>query len=524
MLEQRKSLLPIFDPAPPISRFHRRLDELRASLLPLDAEMAVRTFRPEGHARVLKTTISLCPVCLEPVAALVYTKEGRVLMRKHCAEHGDADALLESDERFYHLSNKDRWGRRYATDGVIDFPTFQSSSCCGDGGCCDGEAGGGDSTEGFTDQMSNKTCTVLVEVTNACNLACPVCYSDAKGDRKLPLDAFKRYLNALIEKKGGLDSVQLTGGEAVLHPEFWEMVEFLHAHAGVKKIYLPTNGILFAKSEVAERLMPFRDKLMVLLQFDGRTAEANRALRDANPERVREQALAHFARLDIQTQLTMTITKDVNDAEIGWVVDTGLKYDHVKVVALQPVTYSGRYDLDQDPLERLTLSDVARAVAAQARKRTPADRFVPIPCSHPNCGWITLFVRRFGITHNITRSVDLDRVMNRVANRTLLSTAELRDVVGTRPAGLLQRVGAEVGKKLIRSTDVFGIAIKPFMDRHNYDQDRISACCHHLLDTQGRPVSFCEYNARLRPADSWEPFPRLRDRPVEDGRTGSRLK
>jgi uncharacterized radical SAM superfamily Fe-S cluster-containing enzyme len=72
-------------------------------------------------------------------------------------------------------------------------------------------------------------------------------------------------------------------------------------------------------------------------------------------------------------------------------------------------------------------------------------------------------------------------------------------------------VGTEIGKKLIRSTDVFGIAVKPFMDRYNYDQDRISACCHHLLDTQGRPVSFCEYNARLRPGDSWEPFPRLRE-------------
>jgi uncharacterized radical SAM superfamily Fe-S cluster-containing enzyme len=510
--EPRRSLLPIlpiFKAAPPVSPFHQRLDEIRASLLPLDAAAAVRHFGLESHDHLLKTTISLCPDCLAQVPALVYAKDGRVLMRKQCAEHGGSEALLESDERFYHLSNKDRWGRRYASDGVIEFPTFEGASCCGEGGC--GTAGSEDLTQGFSDQMGNKTCTVLVEVTNACNLACPVCYSDAKGDRKLPLEAFQRYLGELIEKKGGLDSVQLTGGEAVLHPEFWDMVAFLHAHPGVKKIYLPTNGILFARPEVAERLVPFRDKMMVLLQFDGRAPETNRALRDANPERVREQALAHLARLGIHMQLTMTITRGINDAEIGWVIDTGMKHDHVKVVALQPVTYSGRYDLDQDPLERLTLSDVAKAVAAQIRKRSAADDFVPIPCSHPNCGWITLFVRRFGLTHNITRSVDLDRVMNQVANRTLLSTDELRDVVGTRKSSLLQRVGAHIGKKLIRSTDVFGIAIKPFMDRYNYDQDRISACCHHLLDTQGRPVSFCEYNARLRPADSWEPFPRLRE-------------
>ena len=47
------------------------------------------------------------------------------------------------------------------------------------------------------------------------------------------------------------------------------------------------------------------------------------------------------------------------------------------------------------------------------------------------------------------------------------------------------------------------------MDRFNYDQDRISSCCHHLLDTQGNAVSFCEYNALLRPTESWDQFPKL---------------
>ena len=77
--------------------------------------------------------------------------------------------------------------------------------------------------EDFADQIANKSCTILVEVTNACNLACPVCYSDARGDRKMPLAAFKEYIRRLIERKGALDSVQLTGGEAVLHPEFFEI-------------------------------------------------------------------------------------------------------------------------------------------------------------------------------------------------------------------------------------------------------------------------------------------------------------
>jgi uncharacterized radical SAM superfamily Fe-S cluster-containing enzyme len=71
---------------------------------------------------------------------------------------------------------------------------------------------------------------------------------------------------------------------------------------------------------------------------------------------------------------------------------------------------------------------------------------------------------------------------------------------------------ARLARKLIRSRDVFGIVVKPFMDRYTYDQDRVSACCHHVLDTLGRLESFCEYNARHRVADSWQALPQLPSR------------
>jgi len=478
-----------------------RLETLRQRLMAMDESAVIASFELTEFDRILKTTISLCPECLVHVPAIVFTRSKQVLMRKRCEQHGMSEALLESDEDFYHVSNKDRWGRRFSGK-MMDFPAFS-------GGCGGGECGPTADDANFADQMANKSCTILVEVTNACNLACPVCYSDARGDRKMPFDAFKDYILRLIERKGDLDSVQLTGGEAVLHPEFWEMVGFLHGQR-VKKVYLPTNGIVFADGKTAERLAPFRDKLMVLLQFDGQDAGANRALRDANTTRIRDQVIENLGKLGIHVQLTMTITLGVNDREIGWVVETGLRHAHVKVVALQPVTYSGRYELPPDPMRRMTLSDCVKAVAAQVRQRTQPGDFKPIPCSHPNCGWITLFVQRFGITANIARHIDLNEAMNRVSNRTLLNSQELREVLGGSSKSLVSRVGAWAGRKLIRSTDVFAVAIKPFMDRFNYDQDRISACCHHLLDTKGNPVSFCEYNARVRPGDSWDSFPNLK--------------
>jgi len=476
-----------------------RLHSIREQLVVLSQAATIEFFQPGAFDRLLKTTISLCPECLGHVPALVFTRQGRVLMRKHCEKHGLSEALLENDEGFYHLSNKDRWGRSFGPERALAFPRFEGES----NGSGD-YAGDAD----YADQLSNKSCTVLAEITNSCNLACPVCYSDARGDRKLPMSRFKETIKRLIEKKGSLDSVQHTGGEAVLHPEFWDMVAFLHGER-VSKIYLPTNGIAFADPQSVERLGPFRDKLMVLLQCDGQTAETNRAMRQANTAEIRRKVIENCGALGIQMQLTMTITLGVNDHEVGWVVETALRHEHIKVVALQPVTYSGRYELAQDPMRRMTLSDCVKAVANQVRQHTRESDFKPIPCSHPNCGWITLFVQRFGITANIARHIDLEQASERAANRTLLNTKELRSIVAPSGHNVINRIGMWAGRKLIRSTDVFAVAIKPFMDRFNYDQDRISACCHHLLYTKGNPVSFCEYNALVRPRDSWNTFPQV---------------
>jgi 7,8-dihydro-6-hydroxymethylpterin dimethyltransferase len=98
--------------------------------------------------------------------------------------------------------------------------------------------------------------------------------------------------------------------------------------------------------------------------------------------------------------------------------------------------------------------------------------------------------------------------MNEVAYKTLLSRSEMQGIVGTR-GGRVERLAARVARRWIQPRHVFAIVIKPFMDRFNYDQDRVSNCCHHVLDTQGNLVSFCEYNARLRQLDSWSRFPSL---------------
>jgi 7,8-dihydro-6-hydroxymethylpterin dimethyltransferase len=489
--------------------YEGRLERIAAPLRGL-AEAEVRTrFELASGTRLLKTTLSLCAECLAHVPAAVYADEGRVWIAKQCAQHGRQIALLENDERFYRLSNKDRWGQAYARDLLLEWPAFDGAgSCCGPKSTCSPAPAREEWPHDFASQAGNKSCTVLVEITDACNLACRVCYAESAGDRLLPFEQFKETLSALIARKGVLDSVQVTGGEASLHPQFWEMLQWLAGQEGVGKIYLPTNGIAFAKSDFAQKLVSLRHKVLVLLQFDGTDRPTNQTLRRASPERLRIRLIEKLNRLGIAMQLTMTLSRGVSENDIAWVVSQGRRYRNVRLIAMQPAFFSGRYELDAGSGDRLTLSDCVKGVVAGIRGKTREDDFLPIPCSHPNCGWVTLYARRFGLFANIARHVDLNAVMSEVAYKTVLKEQEMQDIVGTRkrgPGGWLARAA----RRLIRPQDVFGIAIKPFMDRYNYDQDRISNCCHHMTDTSGNLVSFCEYNARLRRADSWQRLPVL---------------
>ncbi len=508
---KRKPVLILVVAARPQAKsFNETLELIAAPLRQMDEAGVKDFFALQATDVLIKTTLSLCPDCLAHVKAAVFGRSGKVWMNKRCDKHGASTAVLENDARWYRVSDKDRWGRVYGEFARFDIPAFEGG-CCGPNTDCGPSLNSPSQTNHFTDQSANKACTVLVEITDACNLACRVCYSDSKGDRILSLEQFKLHLGELIAFKGRLDSVQVTGGEASLHPEFHDFVAWLCEQEGVGKVYLPTNGLLLSKPGFIERLKPFRQKLLVLLQFDGRDEQVNQHLRGAKPARQREKVIRLLDRAGIAMQLTMTLSPGVSEHDIEWVVTQGLAHKNVRLIAMQPAFFSGRYQLEASSTERLTLSDCVKGVVQGLGGRAQHEDFLPIPCSHPNCGWVTLFARRFGIVYNIARHVDLNAVMNEVAYKTLLNESQMQAMVGTR-GPWWKRLAARVSRKLIRPQDVFGIAIKPFMDRFSYDQDRVSNCCHHILDTHGNAISFCEYNARLRSEDSWQGRPRLEQR------------
>lgn len=115
--------------------------------------------------------------------------------------------------------------------------------------------------------------TIWVHVTNACNLACPFCYSDANKDSIYNIDYLKvlDFLRELPEERR--KKVIISGGEPFLYKKLRELV------TGLKElgfaVQIITNGT-FGRENYPE-IIPMIDLLQV--SIDGSTESVNAATR-----------------------------------------------------------------------------------------------------------------------------------------------------------------------------------------------------------------------------------------------------
>src|SRR5262249_59626334 len=78
---------------------------------------------------------------------------------------------------------------------------------------------------GLCPDHEQHSCLAIVEINEACNLACPVCFADSspKKDSHRSLAEVERMLDALVVSEGEPDLVQISGGEPTLHPQILDI-------------------------------------------------------------------------------------------------------------------------------------------------------------------------------------------------------------------------------------------------------------------------------------------------------------
>jgi uncharacterized radical SAM superfamily Fe-S cluster-containing enzyme len=323
----------------------------------------------------------------------------------------------------------------------------------------------------------------LLEITDACNLACPACYAQSPAGKHHDPDVLINRLDAFLGVRGKLDVLQLSGGEPTIHPDFFHILDAVKER-DVAHVMINTNGLRLAEDpDFAAELKKRAPGLELYLQLDGLDKESHRVLRGRDLLEKKRSALQRIAEHHLPTTLVVSAAAGVNEGELGELLRLGLAIPEIRGITLQPVTYSGRYDLKKSADDRLTVAHVVEALVAQTEGIFEGDDFKPLPCSDPNCCTFT-YVTRLSTGKHVaaTRLMDYDAWADRLADRIHFDP---------------DNTGGCCGIDLPRE-NFFRVVIKPFMDAFTYDQHRVDECCVHVIGDDGEGISFCEFNTRRR--------------------------
>jgi uncharacterized radical SAM superfamily Fe-S cluster-containing enzyme len=383
------------------------------------------------------------------------------------------------------------------------------------------------------------SCLSVVEITDNCNLNCPVCYAESGTHRQThkPFAEVLKMLDAVVANEGEADVMQLSGGEPTLHPDFWAIMDAAKARP-IKHVMINTNGIVLAQDvEFVKRLATYAPGVEVYLQFDSLRAEVHKVLRGADLTRIRQQALANLNAVGLSTTLVMTLKKGLNDDEIGDVIDFALTQPCVRGVTLQPIQDAGRVENYDPRIHRLTVSEIRRKITEQTDVFTLQD-IVPVPCN-PDTLAMAYALKSAGNTVPLTRYLDPQTLVEGSGNTIVFERDEtlknsMKDQIfklfstNHSPESqanclselmcCLPLISAPQG---LRYDNVFRVLIVQFMDAYSLDVRALKKSCIHFAQPNGQMIPFESYNLLYRSDDRLQTIRKNIARNTEQRRTGS---
>jgi uncharacterized radical SAM superfamily Fe-S cluster-containing enzyme len=463
-------------------------------------------------------TKSICPKCKKSIDAQIIVRNNRVIMRKRCVSHGLFESLISADFEYY------RSIERFNKPGIKkkEYQTEAKEGCPADCGICP--------------EHKQHTCLALIEVTNRCNMNCPICFANA-GERNgvdLPIDVIEGMIDNLISSETGpIEIVQISGGEPSIHPNLLEIITKCK-ESGIKAVMLNTNGIKIASDLDFTYAVKNAGLDAVYLQFDGfenNTYGKLRGIPNLLDKKLR--AIDNLSHAGIAITLIMTVVRGINDHEIGEILRFVHNKEGIMGVSFQPLFAEGRMDLNYDPLGHLTTIDVIKLIEEQTGFYTKKD-FFSIPCPEPHCSACTFSyidpdTKEFT---TINRLIEVEDYLDYFVNSTLPMHANqvVKDALmglfsmATTPGsidlvkGYCVACGIDLNigsihkslEKYLKHLKM--VMIKPFMSAHDLDIKRLMKCCIHQVLPDGKIMPFCAYNSIYREQYNLEDFVKEREK------------
>ena len=365
---------------------------------------------------------------------------------------------------------------------------------------------------GLCPDHEQHSCLAIIEINEACNLTCPVCFAASsvhhEGSRSLA--EIECMLDLLVASEGEPDLVQISGGEPTLHPQLFEILAAARRRP-IRHLMINTNGVRLAREPgFAERLAAFMPGFEVYLQFDSLKRDALIALRGADLTRVRIEALEALERAGVSTTLVVTLKKGVNDDEIADIVRFALQWRCVRGVTFQPIQDAGRNEDFNPKAHRMVLTEIRRRIAEAGV--FALEDLIPLPCN-PDQICIGYGLRQGSevtpVTALLPRELFVAAAPNTVAFEAypelqaqvfnLLSLSTAQADTSDKLAALLCCLPEAAVPPGLGYEHTFRVVISQFLDRFNFDLGTVKRSCVHFVEPDGRIIPFDTYNTFYRP-------------------------
>jgi len=470
--------------------------------------------------QVIKKTKSICPECFTVLDATIFEKDNKVYIKKECPEHGKFQDVYWSDYEQYQRAEQ----FRYDGEGLRNPRTKTKLGCPLDCGICP--------------QHKSHTVLAIIDVTNRCNLRCPVCFANAAAAGYV-YEPTKQEIREMLENLRSNDPVpatalQFSGGEPTIREDLFDLIR-MAKELGFRHVEVNTNGLRLAQSVDYCRGLEEAGTSTIYLQFDGVTPEVYEFTRGRDLLETKLKAVENLREAGIDSVvLVVTLIKGVNDHQMGDIIRFAIQnFDVVRCINVQPVSLCGRIPEKERAEMRITIPDFTRLCEEQTNGKIKVSDFYPVPAvvpvskavgalrdkryveftTHPHCGTATYVFLEDGEIVPITRYGNIEnflKTMNKVYEEAAKGHKRRAQI---RLLGALRHVKFGMLRKyllpIIRSGSyealgdlhrrMLMISAMHFMDPYNFDLERVQRCCIHYAVPEGKIIPFCTMNSIHRP-------------------------
>jgi len=209
------------------------------------------------------------------------------------------------------------------------------------------------------------------------------------------------------------------------------------------------------------------------------------------------RAIENCAKVGMGITLVTVVSPNINQDKVGEVIQFAKKWvPTVKGIHFQPMSYFGRYPIDPDNKDRITIPDLLREIEKQTNGELRADNFIPTSCSNVHCDAKSMSVLMedgslFPLTH---RAMGPPKDTKEIATKTRKEVSDLWRFIDEQ-MGEPETEENTWGSFIERAkTSYLTVSTMAFQDAWTVETERLCNCCIHTVTPDGRLIPFCLFN------------------------------